>query len=422
MPRPLARLLAGALAAGTLAAGSLVGAAVTASPAAAAPAVVPGPAFGAQVHAMWSDYTDDQRGRVLDQLRAAGATWVRIDLGWKTLQPTRRDAYDPWGVAFADRVVEMATARGLTPLITLWLTPAWANGGKGDRVLPTDPADYARVAAWAARRWAGKVGAWEVWNEANSPSFMVGADPVAYTRLLRAAYPAFKSGDPAAQVVFSGTEYNDDRWIARAYAAGARGSFDVMATHPYQGRADAAPETPDDGTIWTLRHAEAVHRLMVAQGDGHKPLWFTEFGWSSHGRSNEGLANWDRGVSEQQQGEYLVRTLRLVAAEMPYVTNVFWYSDRDRNDGNLRLDHYGLLRYDLTPKPALLAVQSYLSGTAAPPEGFQASLTGAPSGSRSVAVAPTAGTPAAVLQAPRRPGRVSPLERARQRVRTAPRG
>lgn len=357
MLHTLTRLVATVMATSALAAGAVV---ATGAPASAETSS--GPAVGVQVHAMWSDYTDAQRVEVFDKLAAAGATWVRIDVGWRSLQPTSRDSYDPWAVGFTDRVIEMATSRGLKPLITLWLTPDWANGGRGDKVLPTDPADYARVAQWAASRWAGKVAAWEVWNEANSEAFLVGADPVAYTRLLRAAYPAFKAGDPNAQVVFSGTEYNDDRWIARAYAAGAKGAFDVMATHPYQGVHDAAPETPDDGTMWTLRHAAAVRRLMVEQGDGDKPLWFTEFGWTSHGNSNAGLANWDRGVTEQQQGEYFVRTLQLISREMPYVTNVFWFNDRNRSSGNPRLDNYGLLRNDLSPKPALLTLAAHLKG------------------------------------------------------------
>lgn len=360
MLHTLTRLVATAVATSALAAGAVM---ATGAPAAAETSSEP--AVGVQVHAMWSDYTDAQRVEVFDKLAAAGATWVRIDVGWRSLQPTSRDSYDPWAVGFTDRVIEMATSRGLKPLITLWLTPDWANGGRGDKVLPTDPADYARVAQWAASRWAGKVAAWEVWNEANSEAFLVGTDPVAYTRLLRAAYPAFKAGDPNAKVVFSGTEYNDDRWIARAYAAGAKGAFDVMATHPYQGVHDAAPETPDDGTMWTMRHAAAVRRLMVEQGDGDKPLWFTEFGWTSHGNSNVGLANWDRGVTEQQQGEYFVRTLQLISREMPYVTNVFWFNDRNRSSGNPRLDNYGLLRNDLTPKPALLTLAAHLKAAAA---------------------------------------------------------
>jgi polysaccharide biosynthesis protein PslG len=354
----LRRTLLGVLAALSVMAATLV------LPHGSAAATTPsGPAFGSQFHGMWGSYSDTQRAQVLDQLAAHGTEWVRLDVSWGMLQPDGPDRYSTWGVNFVDRVIGMITARGMKPLVTLWMTPAWANGGKGERALPDDPRHYAEAARWAAARWADKVPAWEVWNEPNDNHFMTGADPVAYGRLLKAAYPAFKAGNPSAKVLFGGPMYNDVDWIRRAYDAGARGSFDVMATHPYMGVADREPEFYD-GTKWTLRHARAVHELMVANGDGHKPIWFTEFGWSSHPNTgNE--ANWTRGVTLAQQADYLVRTLELVARDMPYVTNVFWYAERDRTDSNVQINNYGLLHTDLRPKPVLVAARDYLAARAA---------------------------------------------------------
>jgi polysaccharide biosynthesis protein PslG len=321
---------------------------------AATAGLVPAP-VGVQFHGMWSMYSDTQRAYVLDKLQSAGVTSVRLDVSWAMLQPTSATSYDAWGTGFVDRVIGMANARGIKPLVTLWLTPAWANRGAGDRVLPTNPADYARAAGWAAARWRGKVTGWEVWNEENSSAFMAGADPSAYVKLLRAAYPALKAGDPSVPVVFGGLEYNDTGWLSRAYDAGARGSFDVLATHPYQGMADLAPTAPDDGTIWRLSHAAAVHALMVARGDGAKPIWFTEFGWSTHATA-PGAPNWDRGVSETTQSTYLSQTASYVRQQMPYVTRLYWYDDRDMSTGNIQYDNYGLFRLNLSTKPALSAL------------------------------------------------------------------
>ena len=335
-------------------------------PGTAAAAEVPAPpAFGVQFHGMWSSYDDAQRAVILDQLAAAGAGWVRIDVSWAMLQPTGRDSYDlNWGVPFVDHVLRMATARGLKPLVTLWLTPAWANGGAGERTLPTDPADYARAAGWAAQRWAGVVPAWEIWNEPNDNDFLRGGDPVAYARLLKAAYPSIKAGSPSAQVVLGGPNQNDTSWLAKVYAAGAQGSFDVMATHPYMAVANAAPELPDDGTRYRFTHLASVHRLMAEQGDGDKEIWATEFGWSSHANTG-GEENWELGVTPAQQGDYLVRALKLAASTMPYVTHLFWYTDRDFAAENAQNSNYGLLDRDLKPKPAYDAVKAYL--TAAKP-------------------------------------------------------
>jgi hypothetical protein len=134
-----------------------------------------------------------------------------------------------------------------------------------------------------------------------------------------------------------------------------------MATHPYQGIADAPPEKPDDGTKYTLAHVRAVRDLMVKQGDGAKSIWFTEFGWSSHANWS-GVQNWNRGVTPQQQGDYLVRTIKYVTANFPYVKNMFWYNERNLSTGAPQLDNYGLLDRSLSPKPAYLALRAQLTG------------------------------------------------------------
>jgi hypothetical protein len=311
-------------------------------------------------HGMWGSYTDERRAFVLDQLAAAHVTWVRLDVSWAMLQPTSATAYDAWGVGFVDRVINMITARGMKPLVMLWLTPTWANGNAGYRVPPTDPADYARVAEWAARRWATQVPAWEVWNEPNLTGMFTGADPVTYTRLLQAAYPAFHRGSPSTTVVFGGTSYNDTTWIEKAYVAGAAGSFDAMATHPYMGIANAAPEAADDGSMYTLAHVAAVHSLMAKYGDSGKKIWFTELGWSTHANDST-MKNWQLGVTEQQQADYSVRTMQLVRSNFPYVSHVFFYTDRDDNKGNVHVDNFGLFRLDYSAKPMYAALKAYLT-------------------------------------------------------------
>ena len=329
------------------------------APGAAAPEMRP--EVGVQFHGRWADTTDEQRARFLDQLAAAGALWVRLDVSWAMLQPEGPDSYDlAWGVPFVDRVISMITSRGMRPLVTLWLTPGWANGGAGERTLPDDPADYARAAQWAAQRWQGQVPAWEVWNEPNSEDFLTGADPAQYAALLKAAYPAIKAGAPEATVVFGGTQLNDTDWIERAYDAGASGSFDAMATHPYMSPADLPPEAPNDGTGNRLRHLIAVRELMVERGDEDLPIWLTEFGWSAHPDTGDEQP-WQRGVTEQEQADYLLRTVRLVREDMPYVTHMFWYTDRDRPDRGPQLGGYGLFDPALSPKPAFDALAQYLA-------------------------------------------------------------
>ena len=81
-------------------------------------------------------------------------------------------------IDLAERAVELPD--GFHLLVTFWRTPGWANGGAGETTLPTHPGDYANAIKWAAARYAGKVDAWEVWNEPNEPYAMTGTDPVQY--------------------------------------------------------------------------------------------------------------------------------------------------------------------------------------------------------------------------------------------------
>ena len=333
-----------------------------------APPDVPSPSeapaglsVGVQFHGMWDDYTDADRIEVLDRLAAAGVDSVRLDVSWAMLQPDGPDRYDEWGVAFVDRVIGMATARGLSPLVMFWLTPPWANGDAGVRAPPDDPADFGRVAQWAAERWAGEVAAWEVWNEPNHDDFLRGADPAEYVGLLKAAYCGFKTGAPETPVVFAGTQYVDLDWVDRAYEAGAAGWFDVMGAHPYMGVADAPPETPDDGTGRTLDAVGDLHEFLTDHGDGDKPIWITEIGWSTHEDTTD-TPGWARGVSPSVQADYLVRALDKVRDEHPYVTRFYWYAERDKSTGDEHYDNFGLLTTELRGKPAYQALANYLRG------------------------------------------------------------
>ena len=331
-----------------------------AGPVTPAQAATAAPAFGVQFHATWSDYTDAQRAAVLDKMAAAGVRWVRVDLGWRTFEEYSKGRVEQWYVDLTDRVVTMARARNINVLATLWSTPAWANGGKGGNVPPTDVNEYARFINWAANKWKGRIAAWEIWNEPNADGFWLGEDPVKYAALVKAAYPAVKSADPTAVVVAGSVSQNDTDWLTRMYDAGARGFFDVLSTHPYQGPADAPPEVPDDGHFWLMDHIGAVHGLMVARGDSAKPIWATEYGWSSHPNTGSEPA-WKRGVTEQQQADYLVRSLSWFGSRHPYVTNVFWYNERNKTTGDPQEDNYGILRRDLSDKPAYTAVKSFLA-------------------------------------------------------------
>ena len=216
-------------------------------------------------------------------------------------------------------------------LVRLHSPPAWATADGSGHLARVDP-DALRLSLEAlARRGAGRVTAYQVFNEPNL-AYEWGEDvdeasAAAYARLLRAAYGGLKAGDPRALVVSAGLangatapSLNDLDYLRALYAAGARGTFDALATHPYGG--NTPPEsTACGGTCF--RRAEVQRQLMVAAGDAATPMWATELGWLHESDYDMGpVFEWHK-VSAQQQADYLVRAYQYAEQHWPWMGPMF---------------------------------------------------------------------------------------------------
>lgn len=261
---------------------------------------------GVVVRADW-DLTEDERDRVFDKLAAARVGWVRLQACWCEGHSD-----------LVTRNIAAAHRRGLRVLLTLWGSP--------DGELARVPTETSSIAAYAARTYDAD--AWEIWNEPDYRLFWHGT-PEEYGRLARAAYRALHAtGRP---VLLAGLAHNDPRFLRRVLRAGAR--FDAIALHPYPRPHHATPER-------ALRQIDPIHRLVP-----RAPVWVTELGWSTY----------EGGVSEARQAAYVGRTLRLVRERYRYVRTLFFYTERD-DERATWLGRLGLLRRDLTPKPAFAAL------------------------------------------------------------------
>jgi hypothetical protein len=310
----------------------------------------------------WATSSADQ-DRTAGALRDVGARWVRLNANWADAEPSK-GRYSSWWLAHYDRAVALARSAGARIVMLSYQSPSWASGSSNRETPPRDPADFARFMGFLANRYAGQVEAYEVWNEENIDRFWsTGPSAAQYTQLLKASYNAIKAADAGAKVVFGGTSLSDYDFIEAAYAAGAKGHFDVMSVHPYSCHAPNVVHRHGNGRIAKDSFAayREVRALMAARDDA-KPIWFTEFGWSTTSQSC--------GVSESQQADYLVEALRFIEQD-PYVEVALWYNFRN-NYWNHDEDHiearYGLMRTDFSPKPAYHALKSYRPGSApAPP-------------------------------------------------------
>jgi polysaccharide biosynthesis protein PslG len=297
-----------------------------------------------------------EQDRSADAVRDLRATWVRLNANWSDAEP-RRGTYDTNWFIHYDRAIDLARDSGAQIILMSYRSPSWASGSSNPETPPRDPMDFARFMGYLAARYAGKVDAFEVWNEENIPRFWsTGPDPAAYTRLLQLSYLAIKQANPTAKVVFGGLSTNDYAFVEGAYSAGAQGFFDVMALHPYP--CSNSPETivRTQGGRMTRSSFPAyreVRASMLAELDD-KPIWFTEVGWSTTTKAC--------GVSEWVQAGYLTRAFRFIRQD-PYVQMMLWYNLRNNywdHDADTTEARYGLMRTDYSRKRSYKAFKSYL--------------------------------------------------------------
>lgn len=293
--------------------------------------------------------------RTLDEMQAMGVNDVRILLPWALMEPV--PGYDYWDTA--DYIVNAADARGMGILGVLNSTPSWAVPAGQPASYSTPPASNAQLAEFAsqvASRYAGKVSAYEVWNEPNSfYGWSPTPDAAAYTQMLQTVYPAIKAADPNATVVggvmISVTDYgnltvNPINYLNQMYASGAQGSFDALSFHPYQ---FTLPFSMGEyfGDASPIVQLEQMHQIMVANGDGNKLIWSTEYGTPT--------SVVDEGTQAAMIQDYLNTW-----SQFDYAGPSFIYTTRDINTASTNPDDtFGVLRDDWSWKPAAYVIQQW---------------------------------------------------------------
>lgn len=337
--------------------------------AAAAGAAPPaaGERVGLNVHAPEGDEVE----RLLDEVAASGARWIRVDFVWAEIEPEAGSyRWERW-----DRIVEVAGDRGLEVLGLLQSTPAWATDGAASTGVPR-VGDWQRFCFAAAQRYRGRVSHWEIWNEPNLRRFFTGSRRDYIERLLLPGADAIHAADPAARVGGPATAHRSDGdsdwylWLYEALTRG-RGRIDFATHHVYAGgghrhlsrRLEGATVAGDLPAGWGLWQP-SVREVLAAAGWLGRPFWLTETGWPTV----EGIA---RVPSEAWQAEDVGGLLAGWVTPRPeraWLGKVFVY---ELADGGARgVSRFGLLRADGSRKPAWWALRDFLTAAAArPPAG-----------------------------------------------------
>jgi hypothetical protein len=277
---------------------------------------------------------DADRTAAFDLARQSDATVVRTVVRWADVAPRRpavgTDSGDPaYDFRDVDEFVRNAQQRGLEVLLTIWGTPAWANGGRGPNVPPTDGADLRAFATALADRYSGAhpgypfARFYSVWNEPNSPRFLKAGDaPAAYAKLAAAAVAGIRAGSPNALVAVGETasRHAPAAFMEAVAQADPKLDFDAWAHHPYPPTAASGPDSPvawpNVGLAALGRFAADVDRAFHRT---RTQLWVTEYAEST------------TAVPPARQAADLSRAVTL-AARVPAVTMFVWLMLRDHAD------------------------------------------------------------------------------------------
>jgi len=296
----------------------------------------------------------------LANVKALGVHWVRMFITWPDIEPQRGVFAQNW-LAYYEQVFNQLP-HGTQVILVAVGTPSWETGSGDEHTPPANPNDYAAFLGFVAHRFAGRVSAYEIWNEEDLSQWWTGApDPAAYTRLLQATYPVVKNADPGVTVLMGGLAGNDYPFLEGVYQAGGKGYFDAVAVHtdtacdvlsPYQFLREGNNRLSPDSF---LAYRE-VHATMLANGD-NKPIWMTELSWRTTGAvCPEGMwaGKKPEGVTEGQQATYLRQAYNCLS-QAPYVPVALWFPLQD--EGALVS---GLVRANGSRKPAFNAMREYV--------------------------------------------------------------
>ncbi len=302
------------------------------------------------------------------EIADAGASWVRLPISWKRIEPTNTtpENYD-W--SSLDAAVAASAEEGVELILTLAGQPSWAAVYEQGPV--TDTKDIEEFLGAVVRRYSGdgvddapgsprvtyfelynepdngnpwnaQHGGWGCWGDANNHVTGCG-DAEDYAALLQTLYPVVKEANPRAELVFGGLALDwyapdgpfDSGFLDTVLAA-CEGCdcFDVMNFHYY----------PPFRSNWEaygpsiIGKANYVRQRLENYGRADVPVICTETSWYSD-------AAWG---NDELQSRYVVKAyVRGMAADLDVVT---WFWARDGSGGGP-----GLLDVNRDPKDSYKA-------------------------------------------------------------------
>lgn len=254
--------------------------------------------------------------------RKAGFKWERVELKPAQVE-FKKGEYD---FSVYDRLLDALDRNGISYYILL--SHYWPGGYRPYTKEAFD--EWAKIAGLAAARYRGRCRHWEVWNEPNIHFWRGTVDE--YVDLANRTYAEIKRANPDAVVVACSTAGVDLGFMDKCIARGLK--YDSISIHPYRAEPLEGPFLADLAATTNRTHGAKTY--------------LTELGWPT---------GCDRSTyPERTQAGWFVRNY-LTAAGSGTAVAINGYDFIDDGFNVLeRENNFGILRRDLTPKPAYRAL------------------------------------------------------------------
>jgi hypothetical protein len=248
--------------------------------------------------------------RNTEVLSQCGVKWIRAWWGWGMCEKTvGQFDWTEYERQFA--AVTGAKMRVMPVLLRYYpqLEQAWA-GSLATVQQPPAPDmmdEWGKFAGEVARHFAGRVGAYEIWNE--PPTDNRGAiPPELYARIVKEASPAIRLADPKATIVgFAGVHLP---YMKKTLELDTGPLMDVVSEHSY-GEVNA-PETNLPARMKEVRD-------LLRAASAEKPIWHTEQGIMADDDAYRACM-----MSEAESASLYTRNL--VTCSALGVGKYFWFS------------------------------------------------------------------------------------------------
>ncbi|MCA9895958.1 MAG: cellulase family glycosylhydrolase, partial [Anaerolineae bacterium] len=322
------------------------------------------PRFGVNVDLR--QYSPQDLPIQLDMMKAAGVYWVRQFIYWDEIETSAGEynwqQIDPIIDAFRNRL-------DMELVVVLFRSPDWARTLDNATAPPDDPADFATFAGQFAERYGDVIHTYQVWDEPNLDDAWGDSEPhvADYAALLNAAYAAIHAHDASATVLaaalaptveMSGRNISDWRYLEQLYQFGVADYTDGFAAKPFGFEFSPTDRTVSESVL-NFSRIVRLREIMVAHGDGHKPLWASEFGWNSLPENWQGVPSiWGDVTSEAQIAD-TVGAIQRAEREWPWLGGLILESWQPNVADDDALWGFALIDQQGQPAPLYSALETY---------------------------------------------------------------